>query len=91
MRFFASASALLAFAASAVAQTADFNPIYAPKAGEVITAGSPFTITWRTTPKYANEKITISLSGGASQLQQVPITTIASTCSPLQPNFVSIL
>ncbi|KFH48014.1 hypothetical protein ACRE_010470 [Hapsidospora chrysogenum ATCC 11550] len=78
MRFFASASAVLAFAASAMAQTADFNPVYSPKDGEVVPAGSTFEVTWSAPAKYKDGTVSISLIGGADQSTLVPITDIAS-------------
>ncbi|KAF7559160.1 hypothetical protein G7046_g4996 [Stylonectria norvegica] len=77
MQFF-SAAALLAFAASAFAQTADFDPIYTPTSGEVVQAGASFQITWKAPAKYQGETIAISLIGGATQNTQVPLLNIAS-------------
>ncbi|ODA78758.1 hypothetical protein RJ55_06141 [Drechmeria coniospora] len=78
MRFQLSLSAVLALAASAFAQTADFDPIYTPKSNEVIPAGSPYSITWSAPAKYAAGTISIHLIGGATQNTQVPIMDIAS-------------
>lgn len=77
MRFFASVSAALAFAASAIAQTADFNPIYTPTEGAEVPAGSTFEITWQAPAKYKDQTVSISLIGGASQGTLVPIADIA--------------
>lgn len=79
MRFFASASALLAMITAAVAQTADFNPIFTPTELEEVPAGEPFVITWSAPAKYADGTVSISLIGGADQGTQVPIADIAST------------
>merc|ERR1712000_120896 len=77
MRFFASVSLYLAFAASAIAQTADFNPIYTPTEGAEVPAGSTFEITWQAPAKYKDQTVSISLIGGASQGTLVPIADIA--------------
>ncbi|KAG5963059.1 hypothetical protein E4U58_003697 [Claviceps cyperi] len=76
MRF--SAAAVLAFAASALAQTPDFDPIYTPKKDEVVAAGSPLVITWDAPAKYASGTVSISLIGGATQNSQQHIADIAS-------------
>ncbi|KAG6131064.1 hypothetical protein E4U28_007129 [Claviceps purpurea] len=76
MRF--SAAAVLAFAASALAQTPDFDPIYTPKKDEVVAAGSPLVITWDAPAKYASGTVSISLIGGPTQNSQQPIAEIAS-------------
>ncbi|KAG5916995.1 hypothetical protein E4U61_003141 [Claviceps capensis] len=76
MRF--SAAAVLAFAASALAQTPDFDPIYTPKKDEVVAAGSPLVITWDAPAKYASGTVSISLIGGSTQNSQQPIAEIAS-------------
>ncbi|KAG6021600.1 hypothetical protein E4U40_005175 [Claviceps sp. LM458 group G5] len=73
-----SAAAVLAFAASALAQTPDFDPIYTPKKDEVVAAGSPLVITWDAPAKYASGTVSISLIGGATQNSQQPIAEIAS-------------
>jgi hypothetical protein len=78
MRFFASASALLAMTVAAVAQTADFNPVYTPSENEEVPAGSTFEITWSAPAKYADGTVSISLIGGADQGTQVPIADIAT-------------
>ncbi|KAG6212960.1 hypothetical protein E4U50_001663 [Claviceps purpurea] len=76
MRF--SAAAVLAFAASVLAQTPDFDPIYTPKKDEVVAAGSPLVITWDAPAKYASGTVSISLIGGPTQNSQQPIAEIAS-------------
>lgn len=76
MRF--SIAAVLAFAASTLAQTADFDPIYSPKQDETIAAGSTYTITWDAPAKYADGTISISLIGGPTQPTQQQIANIAS-------------
>lgn len=82
MQFTVSAAAFLAFVAKAMAQTADFDPIFTPEAWSAVPAGESFKITWQAPPKYAGQKITISLIGGESQNTQVPIKDIASKCFP---------
>ena len=85
MRF--SITAVLAFAASALAQdpTPDFDPIYTPTSGENIAAGSAFKITWD--PKdYTSHIVSLQLIGGATQDTQVKIADIA--CK-LRPELVS--
>lgn len=79
MRF--SVAAVLAFAASAFAQTPDFDPVYTPKKDETVTAGSSFTLTWDAPPKYADGTISIELIGGATQNTQQPIAKIACESS----------
>ncbi|KAF4980580.1 hypothetical protein FDECE_17852, partial [Fusarium decemcellulare] len=81
MKFTISAAALMAFVAQAFAQTADFDPIYKPTAWQSVPAGQAFEITWQAPAKYAGEKITISLIGGATQNTQEPIKDIASGVS----------
>ncbi|KAG5981778.1 hypothetical protein E4U55_002580 [Claviceps digitariae] len=76
MRF--SAAAVLAFAASTLAQTPDFDPIYTPKKNEVVAAGSALTVTWDAPAKYASGTISIELIGGATQNTQQHIANIAS-------------
>lgn len=78
MRFTISATAVLAMAMSAFAQTADFNPVYTPESGAVVEAGSTFQITWEAPAKYAEGTISISLIGGATQGTQVPLQQIAA-------------
>lgn len=78
MRFNLSVTAVLAMAASAFAQTADFDPIYTPKSDEVVPAGSTYTVTWDAPAKYADDTVSIHLIGGASQNAQVPLLDIAS-------------
>jgi hypothetical protein len=78
MQFTISAAALMAFAAKALAQVADFDPVLTPTNWEEVSAGKTLEITWQAKPKYSGEKISISLIGGATQNTQVPIKTIAS-------------
>ncbi|VUC37939.1 unnamed protein product [Clonostachys rosea] len=78
MRFFTAASAVLAFAASALAQTADFDPIYSPAEGTSVQAGQPFKVTWSAPAKYQSGTVSISLIGGADANTLVPISTIAT-------------
>ncbi|QUC17851.1 uncharacterized protein UV8b_02092 [Ustilaginoidea virens] len=76
MRF--SVAAVLAFAASAIAQTADFDPIYTPNSGETIDAGAPYTVTWSSPAKYMDGTVSIELIGGKTQNTQQHIADIAS-------------
>ncbi|KAF5987399.1 ser-thr gpi-anchored family protein, partial [Fusarium bulbicola] len=78
MQFTISAVALMAFAAKALAQVADFDPVLTPTNWEEVSAGKTLEITWQAKPKYSGEKISISLIGGATQNTQVPIKTIAT-------------
>lgn len=79
---FSTISAALAFAASAIAQTPDFNPIYTPEKGEEVTAGQTFEVTWQAPPKYKDETVSISLIGGADPASLVPISDVAGTLFP---------
>lgn len=85
MRFFASASAVLAMATAVLAQKADFNPIYSPKKNEDVAAGSTFEITWEAPAKYANEKVTISLIAGNDPTTLTPLSDIASMLQSALP------
>ncbi|PHH67209.1 hypothetical protein CDD81_2978 [Ophiocordyceps australis] len=77
MRFLnLSLTALVAMATSALAQTADFDPIYTPTTNQEIEANTTFTITWKAPPKYQNEKVSIHLIGGETQNKQVPLSDI---------------
>lgn len=78
MQFTMSAAAFLAMAASVLAQTADFNPVYTPESGSVVPAGSTFEITWDAPAQYADGTVSISLIGGATQNAQVPLAQIAA-------------
>lgn len=78
MQFSISAAAVLAFVASAFAQTADFDAVNTPAAWEVLPAGSTFKISWQAPAKYDGETISISLIGGATQGTQVPLIDIAA-------------
>jgi len=78
MQFTISAAALVAMAASVLAQTGDFNPVYTPLENEIIPAGSTYEITWDAPAKYADGTITITLIGGASQPLQVPLQQLAA-------------
>jgi hypothetical protein len=73
---FATLSAALAFAASAVAQTAGFDPVTSPTQWEKVGAGKTFTIKWQ--PGDVKGTVTIGLIGGVAQNKQVPLSTIAS-------------
>ncbi|KAG6007400.1 hypothetical protein E4U43_000322 [Claviceps pusilla] len=76
MRF--PAAAILAFAASTLAQTPDFDSIYSPKKNEIVAAGSALNLTWDAPAKYDSGTISIELIGGATQNTQQPIAHIAS-------------
>lgn len=76
MRF--SITSVLAFAATALAQAADFDPIFTPVSGENVPAGAPYTVTWKAPAKYAAGTIKIELIGGATQNTQVKLADVAS-------------
>ncbi|KAG5918172.1 hypothetical protein E4U42_006954 [Claviceps africana] len=76
MRF--SAAAVLAFAATTLAQTPDFDAVYSPKKDEIVTAGSALNLTWDAPAKYDSGIISIELIGGATQNTQTHIANIAS-------------
>lgn len=78
MQFTISAAALMAFAAKALAQVVDFDPVHVPTNWQKVSAGTTLDIAWEAKPKYSGEKISISLIGGATQNTQVPIKTIAT-------------
>jgi hypothetical protein len=78
MKFLASVSALAAFAATVLAQTKDFDPIYKPEANQKLTAGQTFEITWGAPAKYAAGTVSIHLIGGATQNTQVPLADLAA-------------
>lgn len=75
-----SAAAVLAFVATAVAQTTGFDSVFVPASGEVVPAGSSFTIEWTAPAPYndADDLVTIGLIGGATQNTQVPLLTVAT-------------
>lgn len=75
---------------AAVAQTADFNPVYTPSSNEEIPAGSTFEITWSAPAKYADGTVSISLIGGADQGSQVPLADIASMSSQAHCAFLCV-
>jgi hypothetical protein len=77
MRFFF--ATVLAFAATAFAQDPNFDPVYTPKSGETITAGSPYKITWGdpTNNKNTDGTISIELIGGPDQNNQNFIAKVA--------------
>ncbi|KAK2004607.1 hypothetical protein LX36DRAFT_353765 [Colletotrichum falcatum] len=78
MQFKISAAAFLAFAASALAQNPNFNPIYKPTSNEKVAAGSSLTIEWEAPAAFKDVTVAISLIGGATQNTQVPLLDIAS-------------
>lgn len=73
-----SVATLLAFAATALAQTAGFDVLTEPTKGESVPAGETFTIEWESTSKYASETVTLSLLGGSSPSTLQVLGTIAS-------------
>lgn len=77
MLFSRSLPALLAMAASVLAQKADFDPIYTPDTNELVPAGSPYKVTWDS-KNYPHGTIRVHLVGGASQGTLQPIMDIAS-------------
>ncbi|KHO00118.1 Cell wall beta-glucan synthesis [Metarhizium album ARSEF 1941] len=81
MRF--SLVSVLAFAATALAQTPGFVAVISPKANEVLQAGSPYTITWQkpTEAKYQKTLLTIELLGGDTQGTQVVLQSLATGVS----------
>lgn len=80
MRFYASASAILAIATSAFAQTPDFDPIYTPGKGEVVPAGKTYEVTWSAPAPYKDGTITIELIGGPDDKSLETISEVASQC-----------
>ncbi|KAG5949902.1 hypothetical protein E4U53_005662 [Claviceps sorghi] len=76
MRF--SAAAVLAFVATTLAQTPDFDSVYSPKKDEIVTAGSALNLTWDAPAKYDSGIISIELIGGATQNTQKYIADVAS-------------
>ncbi|KAF7546207.1 hypothetical protein G7Z17_g8615 [Cylindrodendrum hubeiense] len=80
MQFRFSAAAALAFIASAIAQTTGFDSVFTPTSGEVVTAGSDFTLEWTAPGDWADAKytVTIGLIGGATQNGQAPLLTVAT-------------
>ncbi|KAK9421880.1 hypothetical protein SUNI508_05180 [Seiridium unicorne] len=63
MRFTISA-ALLAFAATAFAQTDGFDAMTAPLKDEEVPAGTTYSIKWQPTDAYDGSTVTLSLLGG---------------------------
>jgi hypothetical protein len=77
MKFALSISALAAFAASVMAQTADFNPVFTPEDNQEVPAGKTFEITWKAPAKYADGTVSLELIGGPDQNSQDKIADIA--------------
>lgn len=80
MRF--SAAALLAFAASILAQqsaTDGFDPIYKPEKDQNVPAGKVFEIIWEVADQYKDLKVDIELLGGKDPNTLVPLGKIACT------------
>ncbi|KAK2020127.1 hypothetical protein LZ32DRAFT_597761 [Colletotrichum eremochloae] len=78
MQFKISAAAFLAFAASALAQNPNFNPVYKPTSNEKVNAGTSLTIEWEAPAAFKDVTVSISLIGGATQNTQVPLMDIVS-------------
>ncbi|KAI3527295.1 hypothetical protein CPAR01_02772 [Colletotrichum paranaense] len=78
MQFKISAAAFLAFAASALAQNANFDPVTKPTPNEKINAGTSYTIEWTAPDAFKDVTVSISLIGGATQNTQIPLQDIAS-------------
>jgi hypothetical protein len=76
MRFTISA-AVLAFAASAVAQTAGFDAMSTPAQDENVSAGSTYNIVWGAS-SYTDQTVTLSLLGGATPSTLQILGSIAS-------------
>lgn len=87
MKFLAPVSALVAFAASALAQTEGFNPIFNPEANQEIPAGKPFEITWEASEEFADQTISLHLIGGEDQGTQVPLADLAAGIPNLEQKF----
>jgi hypothetical protein len=86
MRFAAISASALALAVSVFGQetTVGFDAISAPALGEVVPAGTDYTIVWSASTVYTGD-ITISLLGGASQGTLNVVDTIASKCKTQPP------
>jgi hypothetical protein len=77
MARFTVASAIVALASMVSAQTPGFDAINKPGNGEVVPAGSTYTITWTPASSYTG-KVTLGLIGGQTQGTQTPLYTIGS-------------
>jgi len=77
MRFTVSAAALLAFASSALAQTADFDAILTPTKDAIVPAGSTFDVTWTSIAKYSGS-VTLSLLGGKTNTSLAALGSIGT-------------
>lgn len=77
MARFTVASALLALASVVSAQTPNYDSIDKPGNGEVVLAGTTYTITWTAAANYAGQ-VTLALIGGQTQGTQVPLYTIGN-------------
>ena len=80
-------SAIVAFAASALAQTEGFDAINIPEENQVIPAGSTFEVKWDAPATYLTGTISISLIGGADQGSLQPIAEIDSKSQLYAPDF----
>lgn len=76
MRSTAVFASALAFAASALAQTAGFAVLTSPTQGEKVPSGKTFTIKWEA-GKYTGP-VTISLLGGDTPTTLIPGPVLAS-------------
>ncbi|OHF01375.1 hypothetical protein CORC01_03408 [Colletotrichum orchidophilum] len=81
MQFKITAAAFLAFAASALAQNPNFDPVFKPTSNEKINAGTAYTIEWTAPDAFKDVTVSISLIGGATQNTQVPLQDIVSGIS----------
>ncbi|GKT42217.1 uncharacterized protein ColSpa_02398 [Colletotrichum spaethianum] len=78
MQFKISAAAFLAFAASALAQNPNFDPVNKPTPNQKVDAGSTLSIEWVAPDAFKDVTVSISLIGGATQNTQVPLQDIVS-------------
>ncbi|KAH8885087.1 hypothetical protein GQ53DRAFT_367194 [Thozetella sp. PMI_491] len=72
------AATVLAFAASALAQTLHFDAITKPGQSETIPAGSKYTIQWEPSTEYSGT-VSLSVIGGASPQTLQPVADIAKS------------
>jgi len=78
MQFKISAAAFLAFAASALAQNPNFDPVYKPTSNQKVNAGTSLTIEWDAPDAFKDVTVSLSLIGGPTQGGQVPLLDIVS-------------
>ncbi|TWU77117.1 hypothetical protein ED733_008262 [Metarhizium rileyi] len=83
-----SAATVLAFAATAIAQLANFDVVSNPGLGESVPAGSTYTIRWQNSvAEYNGETIKIELLGGPSNITLSPIGEVATGVQNSQASF----